>query len=298
MLERPVEHLWSLGQGRERAALERWMFGNCREVLHVLGLPDGWWCGLFLGRHAIFGDGASGDIDLIAGPLEYRFSHLDWEERVRTEEARYPDMPRQFAVASAHAVAGRDGCVDWPPRVAFVVGCEVKASYYNGYWKRTHVSPSSDIPGQLTYLGLKGVNRVSLVHLGALRPADEPVHFCMAAAAELDRAVPVFPMPAVPRGYGHYFGAMAAVPDLAEDRAGAHVGLREVAAPAWLAPRLPCPWRSRLEAKLGELPQPPYFRTFILECTACKAWRISGATGSLIGPPCQCHVASPPNGES
>ena len=168
------KHLYNLGQDREDTAIERWMYGHCAEVLSALGLPSGWWCGLWLQRDDIYGNGANGDIDLLAGPLELDFDETELAARVRAEAssrplATDPGFIRNVAIMQA----AQDGHVVWPPSVETVVACEVKASRFDGSaWRTTHLGEHARVKGQLDGHLDQGVDRVALLHLCATKPRD------------------------------------------------------------------------------------------------------------------------------
>jgi hypothetical protein len=191
----------------------------------------------------------------------------------------------------AHVDAGRDGRVIWPPPVDVVVGCEVKASYFDGeIWKSTHEGRTARIYGQLDYLAEQGVNRVAFLHLASTTPTDEQVMTWAAAERQMDLAHAAgFPQAfhsADRPHYGYLRGLMGAVPEDTEDMAGVHEGPWLVQAPSWLHADAPQPWRERLAAQLATLPNPMALRTFIMTCPHCRRW---GHTQS----PYQAHFLCP-----
>lgn len=284
-------HLWELGQDRERVAIERWMFANGPELLAALGLEEGWWCGLFLRRRDLFGDAADGDVDLIAGPLTYSMNDAEWQRLVETEQKRNPGASRSLAVALAHRRAGERGFVEWPPRLDFVVACEVKASFFTDEWKRTHEGPGEqrDLLKQLRYLDEKGINRISFLHLGCTKPIEGASPSWLTVAEQLDRAMLKFPKAVSDpdRRYGYFRGVMGAVPDGTEDMAGAYDGLTALARAAVVNEVGPRPWHDHLRMRLAALPRPAYFRTCILDCDKCRSWRLADSA-ARERVPCRC----------
>lgn len=268
-------HLWKLAQDRESEALRRWLLIYCRELLEVLGLRDGWWCGLFLPRHAIFGDGDQGDVDLLAGPIRYTMSQEDWDQLLRNKEREHGS---DHAIHYAHEAASAEGLIEWPPTIEFVAACEVKASYFDGaVWKRTHRSSAGkrEIVAQLDYLRGKGVNVVSFLHLAVTTPIDRGVDGVSADTRVLDLAGPTFPRvfdPSKRPGYGYIRSLIAAVTDGEEDMHGARQ--TDLQQPPSLVNALERrPWHTNLRARLAEVQAPTFLRTFIVQCPRCGQWR-------------------------
>jgi hypothetical protein len=274
-------YLGQLGTLRERAAVARWMYSHAEEIPRFLGLPNGWWCGLFLQRADLFGDRCDGDVDFIAGPLRYTFSDDEWEARVWAELRKRPfntAVPYYHLIA-AHAQAGQDGCVDWPPRIDYVVAGEVKASHHDGRtWKATHENERVRIGGQLRYLDQRGVNRAAFLHVGATAPPESPDGSWDAASQHLAVARASFPdafdAEALP-GFGCIRAIMAGVPGHNEARAGVHSPLIEWAPARLLNPVVERVWHSTLHERLASLPRPNYLRTWILACPSCAHWQLA-----------------------
>jgi len=281
MLDRSPLHLCDLGEEREAFAIERWMFGHTEQTMTALGLPVGWWRGCFLRRRDIFGDDADGDVDLIAGPLVYEnMTSAEWTARVDAERAKVGD---DFAVAYAHAKAGDEGRVEWPPTVEEVIACEVKASYFDGEqdeWKRTHAGRQARTLGQLDYLRDKGVNRISLLHLASTRPPRHTAETWQAAIDEAERAWPRFPLlvdPAHLKGYGYHRAFLSAIPEGTEGSAGVHYGISTIASPALVNAVEPRAWHETLRARLAKMPRPKYVRTSVSTCWNCGSWQHSSS---------------------
>lgn len=294
-----MNHLVGLGQRREEAAVERWLFAHCDDFFRELGLPDGWWCGLNLRRVDVFGDSVdlSGDVDLIAGPLEMAFTPTEWSAWCDRVDREHPAVRLNLGdggVANlARHFAGDEGRVVWPPNLDHVVGCEAKASFFKEGWKRTHVSASSaqGLEGQLRYLVRAGLDRVGFLHLASTAPPEREDWDEM--FRRVDTAWPTFPG-VLPQGdpelvgVGHFVGLMGAMPGFTEDFAGSHEW--EVRVPCASLPPRRKPWASELGARLGRLPRPDFFRCFILPCPQCDAWRISRGS-SRERSPCSCTSA-------
>jgi hypothetical protein len=268
---------------RERAAITRRFFTYAEELPARLGLPLGWWCGIGLSRSLVFDDpGRSGDVDIIAGPLMYDLSDEDFQARVRAEEVKRPFNPAipGYAVTMAHANAGQDGCVAWPPAIGYVVGCEAKASYHDGArWKSTHINEGDRIRGQLDYLRAQGVNKAAFMHLGGIAPSALEPGSWEASGRSLEEAGRTFPVVFADtraRGYGYYRALMAAIGGQNEVFAGAHSNLQELLPARELHPLGERPWHPHLRERLRALGRPNFLRTYVFECPECRAWQLSG----------------------
>lgn len=279
-------YLWDAAKMREKGALARWSVGHANELPGVLGLrrPRGWWCGLFLSRDLLFDRPLDGDVDFIAGPMRYTLAGEEVEERLQAARAIDPRWGDQLC----HFEMGREGLVAWPPDVKEVVACEVKASYFDGEWHRTHSKAQAKIMGQMGLLREHGVNRVALLHIGVTRPTEERVNTWTAAQGELGRAVTSFPEVSFSTKfeYGHFQAVMAATHDGLEDSAGAHAGLIVVREPGLVNPIVERSWHSPLRARLDALPRPKGLNTFILEFERCRQWRHSSSPDPLHQPCC------------
>ncbi|MGH7297375.1 MAG: hypothetical protein ACRELB_20735 [Polyangiaceae bacterium] len=287
-------HLYGLGQDREDVAIERWMFGHCEDLLAALGLPFGWWCGLWLVRDEVFADGDHGDLDLLAGPLDFDFDHDELEARVRDETRRRPlAQPPSLIRNSAIMRAAREGHVVWPPSMDTVVECEVKASYYDhAGWHRTHVGDRVGVMGQLQYVRRHGVDRVALLHLGATTPRGSgPENPVLTAAKDVSDALASLPRifdPAELPDCGYFAGLFGAMERAEEWFEGVNSGL-VVAQQATLNPlaNRAAAWRERLRERLAALPRPTSLRTFVQRCDRCKGWR-HAASATDEWSPCPC----------
>ena len=290
MIYEATNYLWNAGQLRERQAIARWSFGHANELPVALGLtlPRGWWCGFFLSRRFIFDELQDGDVDFIAGPMRYSFSDEELKDRLSVARSR---DPRGFEELRVHWQAGQDGQVVWPPDVGEVVACEIKASWFDTRWHRTHESAGAkaELLGQLDISRQRGVNRVAFLHIGVTKPTEERTEPWKAANQQLDTAMSSFPdtFPDTNIAYGHFKAGMAATYDGLESVAGTHTYITVERSPGLLNPIVEQRWHRQLQARLAELPQPKYINIFIHECPKCQKWR-HGAAPDPAQQPCAC----------
>lgn len=277
-------------------ALRRWLPLFGADLMAALGLPDLWWCGLNLPRSELFGSG-NGDVDVIAGPLEFSLSATEWDVRVRAEQQAWghDSHPSWWRLGAAHRAA-EQGLLRWPPCMDTVVGCEVKASWFSARtmgWKATHAREGRRTAGQLRLLLERGLNRVALLHLGVTEPYDHPsANPWMAAAILADHA-----MTSMPRLIDHadlpeagdFKALIGAVGHKMESEAGAG-GRLVVLQAAQVNHRLPLSWRNTLQAGLARCSAPRTFRTFVQTCCHCRGWFTSP---SSLEPSCPSCLSKP-----
>lgn len=277
------------GSAREKLQLEEWCFGNIRELLAEMRLPDGWWCAVDLSRTELFGERSGGDVDLIAGPLGLTISTGEFKAFVAEERRVRPGVPvgvhRQLALMRA----GREGLVQWPPDVRQTSAIEVKASYFKDErWKATHEGEREKILGSLRERRRLGVNSLAFLHLGVVEPTDD----ADALDARMDAACRTFPLlfdePTM-GDFGYCIGIMGGVARDGATPWGAQAG------PSWIAlPKtsdvLSRAWHEGLRQRLATLPRPTFFRTFIHSCASCGVWRHAGSANAE-GVLCSCQAA-------
>ena len=279
----PPVHLYDREQEREGLLFERWLYLESAQFLQALGLPGRWWCGLFLDRADVFGTADSGDIDFIAGPLEFDLTPEAWVPYVKHEAAKclLATQPSWYVAAAAQRAVD-EGHVVWPPRVDFLVSGEVKASWFDGEWHQTHKRAKRRLAGQLRYSLDRGVDHVAFLHLGVTKPKS---HSWLDAGGQLDQAMSGFPEVVGPDGLRSCAQFRAAIGALLQDEEHHEAAMSPFVT---IAPVVENParltadraWRMGLQERLGRLPPPRHFRTFIRGCSSCKEWRHTGAISS------------------
>jgi hypothetical protein len=288
-----------MGQGREHVAIERIMFVHCSQLLDLLGFPFGWWCGVELPRADLFGDDDDGDVDLVAGPLEFSFDSNEWTRRLNAEAAGYPlTMPHGAIVTLTASKAVEEGHVVWPPSMDFIAGVEVKArKYTGGEWRPTYTGPKRNaVIGQLQALLERGMDVVTSFNICSTEPRTEPgTDTWLAAGAEaraaLDAARPIFTPDELP-GCGYAISVFGAVPQDSDGYAGAIISPRFLRTPIRnIRPDAERTWRARLRARLATMPKPRFIRSFILHCKRCGEWR-HAPNATQEWNPCPCGAAA------
>jgi hypothetical protein len=273
------------GPTRETWLFADWAFANGTEFLHSLGLTAGWWCALNLPRSEVFEHSSSGDIDVLAGPVELTLTVRELSLMARDARREKPHYTAGMAVNAALVRAGKEGAIKWPPKIGRTVGIEVKASHYDGCtWKAQHTGERAKILGALDERRDLGINNLTFMHLGILKPT--------ASADEMEemfaRAGKCFPSifePVDLGDHGYYRYLMAGVEQSGRTIWGS-MGGGWIHAPTTRAYR-PEPWHESLMARLGLLPPPNFFRTFIVRCEACGKWRHSSGPDTT-GMVCEC----------
>ena len=276
------------GHTRETLLFAAWAFANGTDFLHSLGLTAGWWCALNLPRREVFEELSSGDIDVLAGPLDLTISARELYLMARDARRATPHYTSGMLVNAALIRAGKEGAIKWPPEIGYTVGIEVKASHYDGRtWKAQHTGERAKILGALDERRDLGINDLTFMHLGIVKPT--------ASADEMDemfaRAGSSFPsvlQPADLGEHGYYRYLMAGVEQSGRTIWGG-TGGGWVHAPT-ARPHRPQPWHESFKARLALLPPPTFFRTFIVRCEACSKWRHS-AGPDTTGMACECGKA-------
>ena len=286
------QHLFGLHEARERTAIERWLFGHCDDFMSLMGLHSGWWCALSPLRTEVFGSG-DGDVDILAGPLDFDFDATEWKERLRVESSKHRlATDRSFIVRLATNSAAAEGHVTWPPRTDHTIAWEVKASRYSDAgWQTTHLNEGRRVKAQLRLLLDRGVDRVGFLHLVATAPRDRRSgNTWLAAGRDVDSALatiaPIFDPNELPACA--YLAAVLGAIDKGEEdfegAAGATLLQRPSTNPASATARTE--WRERLRERLSSMPRPGALRTLVLRCERCGEWRHSGISRGQAVCPC------------
>lgn len=273
------KHIYRMGMKREFVGLPRWLELRAPDLMRIMGLPGGWWCGLFLSRRDIFGSAIDGDVDILAGPLDFTLSHKDWEKRIEQESRNLPLTTVQSNIISLTGLrAAEEGMILWPPSMEMLVACEVKVSWFHPEdqkWKRTHKGEAREVKGQLSRLMNEGVNRVAFLHLGATKPrihslANPYFQAAIDGAAGDDDFPLVFNPTEMPE-CGYFTAMLGAVPNAEEDQSGAG-GVPRVLHPCLPNKVLKQGWRELLQDRLARFPRPKSPWIFIFSCTKCGRW--------------------------
>lgn len=260
------------GEERERRQLQAWLLGCVNDLLAAMGLGEGWWCAIDLPRAELFGDGTSGDVDVLAGPLGFNLDAEAWTNRV--ELATAASGP-QFAARLAELGAEIEGLVAWPPEIGYTVAVEVKASYYTERWGATHSGKAGKILGALRERARYGINRLAFLHLAAATPS--PDVDTMERRAEEAGPIPLICDPARFGRFGYAAGMMSVVADADQAVWGALDGLDWRNPPEILGSPKYHAWHDTLRARFAEMPVPRSVRTYIHRCPACSSWMHAGS---------------------
>lgn len=297
----PRKHLY-FHEKREDTAIERWLYGHADELMHALGVPvgpsRGWWCGMWLRRDEVFGDGKDGDVDLLAGPLTFDFDDPELRRRVQKEATEWPlATNRASVVGSAIMKAAHEGHVVWPPSTDTVVACEVKASGYSSETglRNSHANEGRKVMAQLRYSLDHGIDRAALLHLCATRPRPtEAGNSWLLAGHDLGHtraSMPrIFEASEQPES-GYFLGILGAVEGAEEHLEGASSGLEVLEVAAANPKSAPgAAWRDRLSKRLADLPRPTTLRAFVKRCGKCGTWR-QAVMSIEQWSPCPCGMA-------
>jgi len=280
-----VKLLYDEGETREKIALCKYLFLNSRIFLSQLGITGPFWCGLFLDRQDIWGRD-EGDVDLIAGKLEFNIPKDKWRSLITEAKNRHPKYTNfpPMLKSQAKALALQRGHILWRPSTEYLVGCEAKASWYdpcaieNRRLKCSHENESSKIKWQLEKLLDHGVDKVSYLHLLSTKPDEKSIAnewteaFYHGVEAEEELTKKYIPMKLAECGY--YYTTMAAVPHKEEHYAGAGGNLR-VMQHAKLNSRIfrdgVSDWRTNLAFRLSQIKN--YWpETFIISPKGYNKW--------------------------
>jgi hypothetical protein len=283
----PGSHGYALREKREDTMIRRWLGGaiGADQLLGLLGVTGLRWCALNLPRCDLLPDAPAGDIDVVAGPMEFDFDETEFTLRVNREKeglplAAQPSWAYDFAVRRACA----EGHLVWPPRVDEIVACEVKASWYHPTekkWKATHARKGTRVKGQLRLLLDNGFNRVAFLHIGVTKPRDEanPSPWFRAArdASVAEHQMKLVYDPADLPDCGYFRCVVGAVAAATEEKAAAEAPLTVIqpcrSRPQGSDVRL----KGRLRDRLELLPRPRVPQVFVQTCPKCERWYLASA---------------------
>ncbi|MHB8408994.1 MAG: hypothetical protein ACYDHY_13030 [Acidiferrobacterales bacterium] len=280
-------HGYALGMERERKGAQRWLSVFAERFFPVLGIEGPWWCAPNLPRPEVFGDGYDGDVDLVAGPLEFSITEADWSHRFECEARRCPlDTQRAMIIHMALVRACAEGLIIWPLRMDMVVACEAKVSWFDpstGKCKATHAGEASRVRGQLKVILEHGVDRVAFLHLVTTKPGVTGASAWGQAAADCAQATeafghqpPLFGSADLPL-CGYYRVIVGAVPHKSENLAGAGGSVQILQAAQPNAARMTSAqtWRNVLRERLARCPRPMWPNAYVNVCPRCGKWGLS-----------------------
>jgi hypothetical protein len=276
----------SLRASREPTGLSRWLEIYMPSLLGALGIAGPSWCGLSLPRKDVLDLELDGDIDIIAGPLEFDVGPGEWQKRLDEESRRMPLAMAHHLVEEQCVVrAAKDGLIRWPPRLDHLAGCEAKVSWFDSdqdAWHATHMGESRRVKGQLKVLLRYGFDRVAFLHLGATKPrtleAVNPWLLASHDAATAQRTFELlFPPSELPQ-CGYFQAVVGSIPFRTEDTAGAG-GRLVVHQPCSATDGTPQQWRARFLDQLSELPRPKMCRSYVRACAKCGRWTLLSFAG-------------------
>jgi hypothetical protein len=275
-------HIHAAGEDREDVATDRYLDSpNGPNLLAQLGLPGAWWCALRFSRERVLGERRDGDIDIVAGPLELELTADERKQRIADEAKRNRlDTPPGLIASDAMERAALEGHVRWPPRMDYVVACEVKASWFDtesGVWKRTQTGQATKIRGQLELLVDHGFNRVGFFHVSATRPRElgsgNPWLVASGDSAEAADTFTQVVSPDMLPTVGLFSTVMGAVAHKTEEFSGSG-GVLVAHQPAQLTTGSGQAWRAALQKQMALLKRPPLLRVFVKECRECHEWEM------------------------
>ena len=280
-------HIAELHRTREPISTTRWLSINAPDLAAALGIKQPFWCGLFLPRRELFDASLDGDIDFLAGPLEFEIDEAEWRDRLEEESRRHHiGAPRPFVVQQCRVRAAQEGLLRWPPRLEHLSGCEVKASWFDsegGVWRASHVREGPRVKGQLKLLLRFGLDRVGFLHLGTTSArVVATVNPWFLAGHDAERARKKLPLlfpPDEMAECGYFQAVIGSVPFACEDLSGAGGALiirQESPARACTVQN----WREELFNKLSELLKPRSLQTVIRACQSCGHWQVISTLGT------------------
>ncbi|MCZ6692039.1 MAG: hypothetical protein O7H41_20830 [Planctomycetota bacterium] len=287
------QHIYDLGMDREASATSRWLDLSGHRLFAEFGFGIPWWCGINLARADLFQEGMDGDVDIMAGPLQWDLTEEEWRERIDAQARRCSlTTARSNVIDYAVLRAAAEGKIKWPPDLGFLVACEVKASRFqpeDGIWRSTHTGEGIRVKGQLQLLLDRGIDNVAFLHLGATKPKEGPaINPYLQAAGDAADAEDQFPRvynpPSLPLS-GYFTSTLGAVDFALENESGAG-GVIRVLQDCRPNPVGPQPWRAKLSEHLTKLPQPTVPCFFILPCPRCGAWRPVTRPFAVVCPSC------------
>jgi hypothetical protein len=117
--------------------------------------------------------GMVGDVDILAGPMEFSYPET-FDSALKEERSLRAEWhPYWHEYLAGKRVAEADG-IKWPPTPSYVIGIEVKCSYFDTEPGSTKSSPRKvyGIRKQIDSLLKMGLDRVALLDVIANPPSD------------------------------------------------------------------------------------------------------------------------------
>lgn len=218
-----------------------------------------------------------GDIDLIAGPLEFKDQAEFVSHFVEARKERYDWHPTQVALLTAAKMAEK-GCIKWPPSTNKLVAIEAQCDFNS---TETSESEAAYTRARILSLLRMGFDRVALLDVIANSPVsglDGQAWFTTLNVADLSRRVWASDFKnrlPVNSPAGHYVWSVGSVAggDGTERGAGSPVELQLATQNPLLKDEEVKACRSaineRLHHELGKLPAPRNLRAIFVDCEKC-----------------------------
>lgn len=245
--------------------------------------------------------GIVGDVDILAGTMEFcdAAAFRDAFDRTGRE---YPGAHVSFLENMAGREIAEAGGIRWPPEPSYVIGLEVKCSYFDSRPRSTKSSPDKvvGIRKQIEWLLKMGLDRVALLDVIANPPSDGVDSGAWLAAASQAQAsfaaaekILCERLPADSPA-GQFVWAVGPVVGGAEDARGA--GAPRVLRTPQLNPALQeksseiAANRETLIASISKLlasmPRPRYFPVVYFDCRKCRRLHLLSDGCPEHGNPC------------
>jgi hypothetical protein len=160
-------------QERESEAIRRMLASFHNEYLFgPLGLGTLSWV-IMKAQMPSLVPGLVGDVDIMAGTLAF-CDPQSFKAALDEVNARYPSAHPSLAENLAGKMIAEAGGIPWPPGPSYVVGVEVKCSYFDSLPRSTKSSPEkvAGIRQQIGKLLKMGLDRVMLLDVIANPPSD------------------------------------------------------------------------------------------------------------------------------
>ena len=160
-------------QERESEAIRRVLASFHKEfILAPMGLGTLSWVIMEAQMPALIPE-LVGDVDILAGTMAFGDPE-SFNSALEEVNARYAGAHPSFAENLAGKMIAETGGIQWPPEPSYVVGVEVKCSYFDTKPRSTKSSPDkvAGIRQQIDKLLRMGLDRVGLLDVIANPPSD------------------------------------------------------------------------------------------------------------------------------